>query len=205
MNPAEKTLIRNLAKRYMDIATEGIQDIRRNLWRNHNSFEFSHPPIYVRAFAWREMPESLTESADPLCKAMETFFKQEIFRSKFDDDYIVQPWYTLHAVKKCHGWGVEYKRHFAGELDTLESYKVDYFLKKLEDMDKLRAPFHSVDEEQTAILVEKTNSLIGDIMPIDISRGPAYWCFSADISTDLGHLRGIENIMMDMYENPQQL
>lgn len=205
MNPTEKTLIRNLAKRYMDIATADLQDIRRNLWRNHNSFEFSRPPIYVRAFAWREMPESRTESADPLCKTMETFFKQEIFRSKFNDDYIIQPWYTLHAVKKCQGWGVEYKRHFAGELNTLESYKVDYFLKKLEDMDKLRDPFHAIDEEQTLLLVEKANDLIGDIMPIDVFRGPAYWCFSGDISTDLGHLRGIENIMMDMYENPQQL
>ncbi|MCC7300690.1 MAG: hypothetical protein IT583_06395 [Verrucomicrobia bacterium] len=205
MNLGEKTLVRNLAKRYMDIATDGIQAVRRDLWRKHNSFEFSRPLVYVRAFAWLEMPESRTECTDPLCKAMETFFKKELFRSNFGDDCIIEPWYTLPAIHKCSGWGVELKCHFAGKLETLESFKIDYFLKTLEDMDALRAPFHEIDEEQTALLVEKATDLIGDIMPIDVARGPAYWGAYADISTSLGHLRGIENIMMDMYESPEEL
>jgi hypothetical protein len=159
----------------------------------------------VRAFAWREMPESRLETNDPLCRQMEGFFRKEIFRSTFNDDYILEPWYTLRAVYKCSGWGVQYKHDYAGELDTLEAYKDDHALKKPEDIEKLRAPFHAIDEEQTALKLEKANELIGHIMAVDLFRGPAYWCFSGDISTDLGHLRGIENIMMDMYENPEWL
>ena len=201
----EKDLVRSLAKSYMEVATADIQERRRKLWRNHNSFEFSRPLIYVRAFAWMETPELKTVCSDPLCRQMEFFFKCELFRSEFGDDYIIEPWYTLQAVWKCTRWGVDYKREFAHEGDSLEAFKVDYFLKNLEDMDKLRAPFHEIDEEQTALLAEKAEDLIGDIIPVDIFRGPAYWNFSGDLSTDLGYLRGIENLMLDMYENPEAL
>ncbi len=201
----EKDMVRDLAKSYMEVATADIQEHRRELWRNHNSFEFTRPLIYVRAFAAVEMESLKPVSADPLCRELENFFRRELFRSEFGDDYIIEPWYSLKAVYKCSRWGVDYKREFAREGDGLEAYKVDYFLRSLEDMDKLRAPFHEIDEAETALLAEKANDLVGDIVPIDIFRGPAYRNFSADISSDLGFLRGIENLMMDMYENPEQL
>jgi hypothetical protein len=42
-------------------------------------------------------------------------------------------------------------------------------------------------------------------MTIDVDRGPAYRMWSADISTDLGYLRGIENFMLDMTDRPEWL
>jgi len=42
-------------------------------------------------------------------------------------------------------------------------------------------------------------------LPVVVNRAPAWHMWTADISTDLGYLRGIENIMMDMYDNPEWL
>ena len=55
-------ILRDLAERYAEVAHEGIQEERRDLWRRHNSLVPTRPPIYVRAFAWREadFPESAT-------------------------------------------------------------------------------------------------------------------------------------------------
>jgi hypothetical protein len=47
--------------------------------------------------------------------------------------------------------------------------------------------------------------IVGDILPVDVPRGPAYNGFMADISTDLARLRGLEALMMDMYDNPDEL
>ncbi|MFW6312817.1 MAG: hypothetical protein ACOC2N_02925, partial [Spirochaetota bacterium] len=46
---------------------------------------------------------------------------------------------------------------------------------------------------------------IGDILPVVIDRFPLYRDFHADISTDLAKLRGLERIMLDMYDNPELL
>lgn len=201
----EKNTVRELAKRYIEIASSSVKHERRDLWRKHNSLQFTRPPVYVRAFAWNEMPESKLQCSDQICRELEMFFRQEIFRSSFDDDYIFEPWYTVSPVYKCRGWGVEYKRHYAGETDGLEAFKGDYFLKNLEDAKLLRTPFHSIDETATAQKLEQVVELIGDIITLEAFRGPAYRNFTGDISTDLGYLRGIENLMLDMYENPEWL
>jgi hypothetical protein len=46
---------------------------------------------------------------------------------------------------------------------------------------------------------------IGDLVPVNVDRGPAHGTWGADISTDLGHLRGIEHFMLDMMDNPEWL
>jgi len=51
------TSLRDLARRYADLAARPEMDERRDLWRRHNSLKHTRPPIYVRAFAWHEMPE----------------------------------------------------------------------------------------------------------------------------------------------------
>ena len=58
-NAKDITILRDLAKRYAEIASKPIQDERRDLWRKHNSLVRTRPLIYMRAFAcWSEMPES---------------------------------------------------------------------------------------------------------------------------------------------------
>lgn len=205
MDSSEVSLVQDLARQYMEVASQDIQRMRRGLWRSHNSLKFTRPPIYVRAFAWREMPESKLKSSDPLCRELEQFLRQELFRSTFGDDYIIEPWHTVGAVCKRYGWGLNCAKHFAGELDTLEAYKVDHPIKNLEDAARLVPPFHAIDDKATAECVGRINSIIGGIVPLNLTRNPAYHNWSADLSTDLGHLRGMENVMLDMYENPEWL
>ena len=205
MNNHDRAIVRELAMQYAELANSPVEKQKRDMWRAKNSFKLTDPLIYIRAHAWNEMPMSKLQTADPVCRQIENFFRNELFHSTFADDYIFEPWYTVNCTHKFGGWGVDYKRHFAGELDTLESYKIDYFLKDLADTGKLRAPFHAIDEDDTARNLEQVHGLIGDIIAVDLCRGPISRNFAADLSTSLGHLRGIENIMLDMYENPEWL
>ncbi|MEI8246258.1 MAG: hypothetical protein WCI51_10535 [Lentisphaerota bacterium] len=205
MNNHDKAIVRELAMQYIELANAPSEKQKRDMWRAKNSFKMTEPLIYIRAYAWNEMPMSRLQTTDPVSRQIENFFRNELYRATFADDYIFEPWYTVNCTHKSGGWGVDYKRHFAGELDTLESYKIDYFLKDLADTGKLRAPFHAIDEDDTARNLEQVHGLIGDIIAVNLSRGPIYHNFSADLSTSLGHLRGIENIMLDMYENPEWL
>jgi hypothetical protein len=53
--------------------------------------------------------------------------------------------------------------------------------------------------------VARVADAIGDLIAINLDRGPAYRMWSADLSTDLGYLRGIEHFMLDMLDNPAWL
>jgi hypothetical protein len=72
-------------------------------------------------------------------------------------------------------------------------------------VERLRPPWHEIDEKLTAARKAVIEDAVGDILPVYVDRGPAYRMWTGDISTDLGQLRGIENVMVDMVENPEWL
>jgi hypothetical protein len=196
-------IIRDLAKQYAEIFAAPVQDQRRHLWRAHNSLKSTRPLIYVRAFAWQEMPESKCICENPLLRMIENRLRHDLFWNSLDDDSIFEPWITVDAVYKCEGWGIGVARHYAEEPGG--SFKIDYAIKELDDIEKLRMPRHEIDEEKTAARLALVHDAIGDIIPINLNRGPAYIMWSGDIATELGYLRGIEHFMMDMMDNPEWL
>ncbi len=199
----DREILRDLAKQYLEISCDPIQDVRRDLWRSHNSFAKTLPLIYIRAFAWGEMPQSRCMCRDPFFRQHENRLRSLIFWSTFKDDSVFNPWITVESVKKCTGWGVEITRHTSSE--SRGAFKIDYPIKVPEDMEKLAMPFHEIDEEKTELNVRRLSDAIGDIITIDINRAPFYTMWGGDISTMLGYFRGIENFMIDMVDNPSWL
>ncbi|MDP6700361.1 MAG: hypothetical protein QGH25_11980, partial [Candidatus Latescibacteria bacterium] len=203
MNTTDATVLRELAKRYLDICHHPQQDQRRDLWQKKNSLEPVRPLIYVRAFAWREMAESACLCADGLLRECEGFFRHALFWDGLADDSIFEPWVMLRARYESSGWGLSGRRNLPAESNG--AFKIDYPLKELADAEKLRVPNHRIDEKKTAQDALRLQEAIGDIIAVDIDRGPAYRMWSADLSTDLGYLRGIEHFMLDIMDNPEWL
>jgi hypothetical protein len=199
----DREILRGLARRYVEICQNPDQRRRRADWRRHNSLKRTRTLIYVRAFASEEMAACQGICEDPFLRSHEEFFRYAIFWDSFADDSIFEPWLTVRAVHKCTGWGVEVPRKRSGQPGG--SFKVAYPLKRLEDIEKLRMPWHEIDEPATAQRVERLKEILGDIITINLDRGPAYRMFLGDVSTDLGYLRGIENFMLDMADNPAWL
>jgi len=196
-------VLRDLAKRYLEVALAPEQDRRRDLWRRHNSLEATRPPIYIRAFAWNEMPESACQCQDPLLRQHEDFFRNRLFWNTFGDDSIFEPWVTVGAVHTGSGWGLAGVRNHSDEPGG--AFKVDYPIKELADIGRLTVPRHGIDEAATAERLGRVQDAVGDIITVNLDRGPAYRMWTADLSTDLGFLRGIENLMLDMLDNPEWL
>ncbi len=199
----DRDLLRALARQYREICEQSVQNERRNLWRRHNSLKRTRPLIYVRAFAWHEMPEAVCACEDPFLRSIENFFRNHLFWASLDDDSIFEPWVTVPATLKCYGWGVTIERVHSQEPGG--SYKDKYPIRELDDIRKLHTPFHAVDEQKTAENASRLQDILGDILTVNIDRGPAYRMWAADLSTDLGHLRGIEHFMLDMLDNPEWL
>jgi hypothetical protein len=200
----DRTILRDLAERYLDVCARDGQRELRDLWRAHNDLkDVGRTPVHVRAFAWGEMPQSKCECEDAFLRGREAFFRRELFRATFDDDTIFEPWVTVGARHARSGWGVTPERTRPAEAGG--AWKDDYPLKELADTDKLIPPHHEIDEAATALAAQKLSDALGDIIAVTVERAPAWRVWSGDIATDLGRLRGIEHFMLDMIENPEWL
>lgn len=203
---SDVTVLRDLARRYAEVAADPVQNERRSLWRRHNSLKHTRPLIYMRGGeAWNEVPEiTARQCADSLFSSVEKTLRYFLYWASLEDDSIFEPWLAVPPVFTCTGWGVETKHHFSDEANG--SFKMDYPLKHLDaDFEKLRRPSHAIDDAATRENMERIGDAIGDILPVVPDRGPSYRMWGGDISTILGHLRGIEHFMLDMTDNPAGL
>jgi len=201
--PTDRHLVRDLATRYAEVCADPAQAARRDAWRRHNSLQGDRPLIYVRAFAWHELPEHQCQCTDPFLRGWEDHFRQRLYWASLGDDSIFEPWVTVGARYRCSGWGVPISRQHSGAAGG--AFKVDYPLRDEADIDQLRAPWHEVDEAATAAAVAPVEDLLGDILTVDVDRAGAYRMWTADLSTDLFYLRGIEHFCLDMLDRPEWL
>ena len=206
-NPNDTAILRDLAQRYADVCRKDVQDERRDLWRRHNSLERTRPLVYVRWLAaWNEAPESKLQCEDPLFQTHERFLRQMLFQDTIGDDYVLEPWITQVATRVTPPdgvWGPAIQRIPSPQPGG--SWMFDPPIKELADIDKMVAPHHVIDEEQTARNVARLQDTVGDILEVNVDRAPVYRVWHADLSTDLAYLRGLEQMMWDMVDHPEWL
>ncbi len=202
----EKNCLYDLATQVREIARSDAMEGKRRLWRRQNSFQGERPLIYVRAFAFDEwFDESVLKCVDPMLRAYERQLHMTLWRSRLGDDYIVEPWLEMGAsyvMPNGERWGVPVS---LGEKPVRGGAAAFRPLLTEEDFSCLRAAPYVVDEEATALRREKLEAALGGALPVFVSRQGPYTMWSGDISTDLAKLRGLEQIMWDVYDNPEWL
>ena len=116
-------LVRELARKTMELASSDTYEARRRRWRDVN--EGRRPdraPVWCRpAGAWSEiLPDSRLECEDPLCRGVERALRQHLYKDDVGDDHIVEPWWPVAAVFDCdteYPWGVRTK-HLVASTDA---------------------------------------------------------------------------------------
>ena len=203
---SEKNSLRDLAVQVNEIARGDVMNRRRALWRRQNSFRGEAPLIYVRAFAVDEwFDSSVLKCRDPFLRSYEYQLRQTLWRSKLDDDYIVEPWLQMDAsyvMPNGQRWGVPVT---LGEKPTRFGAAAFKPVLRDEDFSMLRASPYAVDEERTRLMREKLDEALGGALPVFVSRQGPYFMWGGDISTDIAKLRGLEQIMWDVYDRPDWL
>lgn len=204
-------VLRELARQYAAVAAKPVQQQRRDLWAAHFSLKKTRPLILVTYGMWnvwcREIfGDRAMLCEDPFYREHERGLRRQLFHDAIGDDFILEPWISQYASVKGswdNPWGIRQGRHESGVEGG--AWQFDPPLKEWKDMAKLNATPHVIDEIETARNVARLQEAVGDILPVDAARGPFYSGFNSDISTHLARLRGLDTLMLDMYEHPDEL
>jgi hypothetical protein len=208
---SDLSILRGLAKQYRDLAELPVQEERRQLWRAHNSLKPTRPLVLATYGMWnvwcREVfGDAQMCCADPFLREHERTLRMQIFHHSVGDDYILEPWITQRAAVAGEWralWGVKEGNHPANVEGGAWSF--DPPIKDWSDLSKLIKPPHIIDEKKTAQDVARLRDALGEILPVNVDRTPACSNFMADISTSIAGLRGLEQLMLDMFDSPEQL
>lgn len=200
----ERTILRELAKRLAELANMDEMERKKEDWYRHNDLQMSRPMIFCDPeIGWNEIipDESLSCDCD-LARDWEMRLRKEIYYAEeMKDDKVIEAVFPILYCASESGYGLESKIERTEENHG--AYHWEAPLKDYErDMEKLCYPKITLDDEQTEKLYVLAQEIFGDILHV-YKKGNWWW--SIGLTYPLVQLRGLETIMYDMYDYPDEL
>ncbi|MEN3188843.1 MAG: hypothetical protein ABDK94_08730, partial [Atribacterota bacterium] len=198
----EEEILRRLAYKVRALAELPEQETKRALWYRHNTLQKTRPVIFCDPEnGWNEIipPQSLS-CEGKLARHWEVFLRKEIFWGEsMGDDKVIEPYFDVPHLYDDTGWGLQER---VIKTEERGSYRWEPPLRNYREMSKLRFPEIHIDEEASQKILELAQEVFGDIL---IVRRKTVWWWTLGMTWTLVNLRGLEQMMVDMYDHPQEL
>ncbi|MBM3493085.1 MAG: hypothetical protein FJX72_02000 [Armatimonadetes bacterium] len=199
----DRTIVRDLARRVAEIGALPEMTARRLEWNRHNGLRPGRPMMLIfPEGSWGELlPDSVLKCADPQARRIEWDLRHRIYTFEhFASDNVVDAEWVVHKAIRSTGWGLEARHHDSPA--SRGAWAFDPVINEPADMRKLRFPEISVDDEATQRVLDGARDLFGDILDVKL-KGVAHISFH--LMNHWTGLRGLEQTMADMCENPAWL
>ncbi len=203
----EKEVVRELAKRVMDVALSDRHVRMRRRFRDSNDLKIVRPPLIMEEIPWHEMNmdgELDCVCADEALRAMEYRLRVQLFREKhFKCDNYIEPVWVIGKASTSTGIGfeIEEKRLAVDRNNNIVSHRYDDVLADESSLEKYHDPvvraYPEKDRERKAFAEE----VLGGVMPVELRGSYIYYAPWDQIAM----LRGVEPILTDIYDRPDHL
>jgi hypothetical protein len=198
----DREILRRLAKQVAELAARPIEGEKRDLWYRLNALKPTRPVVFCDPEnGWNEIITiDQIECQGEMAQRWEMTLRKEIFwGAEMCDDRVVEPFFIVSHVYEESDWGMHEKK--IGGTDG-GSYVWESPLQSYKDFDKLHYPIITVNHESTDRVLELANDTLGDILPVRLRTA---WWWTLGMTWTLVNLRGLEQIMFDMYDHPDEL
>lgn len=203
VSPADRLKLRDVACRVAEIAALPLQAARKARWTAHNSLRSTEPMILIfPEGSWQELlPMDAMTCEGEAARWMEWQLRARIYAFEhFQDDTVITDEWTVGKAMRHTGWGMEVKRK--PSTTARGAFDFDPVILEPADLKKLTFPEVTHDEAASAQSLAEAQELFGDILSVK-QVGIAHISFHL-MSLYTG-LRGLEEVMVDMYAEPAML
>jgi hypothetical protein len=202
----DRRVLRDLARRQVDIANSEANRERRNAWLALDAGAGDRPmilcewaPAYAKDF---DLPWLQCEGA--WARGLERQFRRLIHEHEvIRDDHVVEPFLDIGWDVRYTDYGVRKTDHHADNAGKLGARSWDPPLKDLRtDLAKLKQRVFSVDRQATLRRRADYDDIFGGAIATRI-RGRFWWTLG--MTWPAIDLIGLENLMLFMYDDPEGL
>jgi hypothetical protein len=215
-------VLRELAKRYREIADDPVMAERKLLWRDLHDLKPRRPMILFEPFSLAGyLSDYQFRCEDPVARAVETRMIYTIRQfDQLGDDIVVEPYFRL-AWK---GQNIVSTGKDFGEIKIVEgtardggiAFKSDFPVKTPDDVKRMTPRTFKADRESVLGVQKALMDAFGDILPVYTGNfdnfsaseiGDQPWCgnFFIGITWDTFKLIGAEKMMLWPYDEPEAL
>ena len=209
MTANDRAVVRELAKMYMSLVCTEKQEKMVRRFRDTNDLRPVRPPVILDEIPWYQMDidgELKCICEDKEARNTEMYFRKAIYyMNHFKADNLYEPIFRVKRAVDSTGTGLapvtaDIKR--TDSINNLVSREFEDILEDESALDAMHDPVFTLrpekDEERMAFYTD----LMGDIIPIRL-YGYGYFYFAP--WDKITRLRGVEPILMDMYDRPEYL
>ena len=204
----DKHVIRELAKKVVEIAGEPVQSQKREMWMRLNRLERVRPLIHVQAIAaniWEELiPNDRLETTDSFARQNELELRKTLYCwDNFRDDRVVDNVMACPIAIRgdIHAAGFGIQKDIEKPQEPSGAHAFRPVIVEEEDIDKIQTePELSVDWEETERRYERLCDLYDGALRVE-KRGPDFFWFGP--MDQFIQWRGIEQMFVDLIDRPQ--
>lgn len=214
----EKAYLQELAKQLCQYVETDENRRKRQLWADHNEMKKGLEPLLWICFeddgAYLELvPESTYKCQDLDLRKLEKQLIKNLYHAEnFKDDYVFEAavyfdmpgeytGYIYGNTFQKTAWGINIEKKEVGR----NAYHLDNFLKTEKDYETLLN--HEVDfipdYDEWIRLKEKYEDAVGDLLKIQFQTPRI--ALVQNYPMELIHLRGLTELMYDVYDEPELL
>lgn len=204
-SPGDKKILRELAKKQLEIANSPKNLERVELWKRHNALKAERPVIHIEVGTFRQdIIDPMMKCQTPYGRMIEYTLLQNFCNLElFDDDKVVAPYYMVDYLSEFELFDQKVKETVLKDKNGLElGHEFGYVIKDLHDdfdkiMNKSKSVVHkNITMRNKAIL----DDIFGDILPVKLVSN----CLYAVPTQKVVHLMGMENMLFAMYDYPDE-
>ena len=195
----DRDILRELAKEVAEIAAKPEQHAKLLHWQNHNMLEETLPLVFCDPeSAWYEIiPAKTLKCKTPLARIWEFKLRKELYWARvLQDDRPILARFAIQTVFHLTSRGLEHRINGSG---LGHAYRWDAPLTDTELLDALVPQRLVIDKEKTNELLTLAKEIFGGILSV-CEEGVFWWSFG--LTSDVIYLRGLEQMMVDIYDNP---
>ena len=205
ISESDRDYLRSLASQVAEIAMRPEQAQRRKMWTDHNELR-SKRPLFVLypEDGWVDLigPDDLRMQS-PIWRDCEWYLKHLIYRaSKIDDDFFTaaQIFPMVDYTIDNGNYGLEEQGFTL--IEGSGAWKRKPTLTTYDDLPKMTLPSLRIDKEMTDQRIAAAHDVFHDILAITPNLTAR---FDANQPGQAASMRGIEQIMMDMCDEPENV
>ncbi len=208
MTAQDKHIVRELAKQYMEMACSEKQLKMNERMKATNDLKIVRPPMLIDEIPWYQMniDDELTCLAeDPSARRVEYEFRKAIYRWKhFRADTLFEPFYRVRMAYDSTGIGLRRDEDIVrtDAYNHIVSHSFRDVLEDEEALEQMRIPTFTLRPDRDEENMNFFTDLLGDAMPVKLCGRSYLYCPPWD---DIAFLRGVEPILIDMYDRPEYL
>jgi len=202
LHPHDRSILRELAGRYSEIAHLPVQRERLARYASSNDLQVVRPVVLIDEVPWGEVRDPVLQCvASPKWRWLEGCLRRALYQwEHFQVDMVIPPVFRIGKVVNSTGIGIAVQDiQIHGDTGAyISAHAYTDQLQSEKDLDRIRIPEITYNREATETLLAQAGEVFDGLMDVELHGHALHF----SIWDMIAMYRGVDSLLLDLAERP---